>query len=241
MIVTLIIICEIAFWVLLAGGLALRYLARMPRTGAAVLLCEPLLEVVLLIVTAIDLKNGAEPDWKHGLAAVYIGFTATHGHYVVKWADGHAAHRFGGAGRPVKPPRYGMPRALHEWKMTARFAGAAAIAAALLQCATWYVGDPSQTEGLRQWQGRMGLLTVISVIIALSYTLWPKQPKEGEEPMEPMEPMERMESAERTGATGRKASAGSAESVERKRLGGGESSADGSAADRGEDVTKTLR
>lgn len=59
MLVALIIACEIAFWVLLAGGLALRYLAKMPRLGAAVLLCEPLLELVLLVVTTLDLKNGA--------------------------------------------------------------------------------------------------------------------------------------------------------------------------------------
>lgn len=180
MIVTLIIVCEIAFWVLLAGGLALRYAARMPRAGAAVLLCEPLLEVVLLIVTAVDLKNGAEPDWKHGLAAVYIGFTATHGHYLIKWADGHAAHRFGGGPRPVKPPRYGWPRAVHEWKMTARAVGAAAIAAALLQCAIWYVGDAAQVTGLREWQARMGLVAAIGVLIALSYTVWPKRPKGGQ-------------------------------------------------------------
>lgn len=182
MVVTLIVICEIAFWVLLAGGLALRYLARMPRTGAAVLLCEPLLEVVLFVVTAIDLRDGAEPDWRHGLAAVYIGFTATHGHYLVKWADRHAAHRLGGGPRPVKPPRYGMPRALHEWKMTARAVGAAAITAALLQCAIWYVGDGERTAGLVAWQGRIGLVGALSVIVALSYTVWPKRDPRGHLP-----------------------------------------------------------
>ncbi|SCK55390.1 hypothetical protein [Streptomyces sp. WMMB 322] len=175
MIVTLIIICEVAFWVLLAGGLALRYAARMPRTGAAVLLCEPLLEVLLLVVTAIDLRGGAEPDWKHGLAAVYIGFTATHGHYMIKWADGHFLHRFAGGPPPVRPPRYGTPRAVHEWKMSARAVGAAAIAAGLLQLAAWYVGDAGQSESLRMWQQRMGLVAVISLIVALSYTIWPKQ------------------------------------------------------------------
>ncbi|OEV12685.1 hypothetical protein [Streptomyces nanshensis] len=175
MIVTLIIICEVAFWVLLAAGLALRYLARMPRTGAAVLLCEPLLEVVLLIVTAVDLRAGAEPDWKHGLAAVYIGFTVTHGHYMITWADGHFLHRFAGGPPPVKRPRYGMPRAVHEWKMTARAVGGAAIAAVLLQLAIWYVGDAGQTESLRMWQQKMGLVSVISVLIALSYTVWPKR------------------------------------------------------------------
>lgn len=180
MIVTLIITCEVAFWVLLAGGLALRYLARMPRAGAAVLLCEPLLEVVLLVVTAVDLRGGAEPDWKHGLAAVYIGFTATHGHYMIKWADGHFLHRFAGGPPPVKPPRYGMPRAVHEWKMSARAVGAAAIAAALLQVAIWYVDDAGQSESLRMWQGRMGLVVGISLVVAISYTVWPKrEPRTG--------------------------------------------------------------
>ena len=177
-IVTLIIICEVGFWVLLAGGLALRYLARAPRVGAAVLLCEPLLEVVLLVVTVIDLRNGAEPDWKHGLAAVYIGFTATHGHYMIKWADGHVLHRFAGGPPPVKPPRYGTARAVHEWKMSARGIGAALIAAALLQLAIWYVGDAGQSESLRQWQLKMGWVIGISTVIALSYTIWPKQPKQ---------------------------------------------------------------
>ncbi|MFC4493780.1 hypothetical protein ACFPA8_06490 [Streptomyces ovatisporus] len=180
MIVTLIIICEVGFWVLLAAGLALRYLARMPRAGVAVLLCEPLLEVVLLVVTAVDLRNGAEPDWKHGLAAVYIGFTVTHGHYMIKWADGHVLHRFAGGPRPAGPPRYGMARAVHEWKMCARAVGAALIAALLLQLAIWYVGDGGQSGSLREWQEKMGLVVGISVIIALSYTIWPKRPEHGD-------------------------------------------------------------
>ncbi|MGW7350139.1 hypothetical protein [Streptomyces sp. NPDC054784] len=175
MLVALILACEIAFWVLLAAGLGLRYLARMPRTGAAVLLCEPLLELVLLVVTAMDLKNGAEPDWKHGLAAVYIGFTATHGHYMIRWADGHFAHRFAGGPPPVTRPKYGRGRTVHEWKMSLRAIGAAAIAAALLQAAVWYVDDAGQTESLHAWQVKMGFVVVISLVIAVSYTLWPKE------------------------------------------------------------------
>ncbi len=96
MIVGLIIACEVAFWVLLAAGLAFRYVFRMPRTGLALLLCEPLLEIVLFAVTAIDLRNGAEPDWRHGLAAVYIGFTVGLGHSTIRWADARVAP----AGRP---------------------------------------------------------------------------------------------------------------------------------------------
>ncbi|MER7412550.1 hypothetical protein [Streptomyces cacaoi] len=179
MVVTLIVLCEVGFWVLLAAGLGLRYLLRMPRTGAAVLLAEPMLELILLVVTAVDLKHGAEPDWKHGLAAVYIGFTATHGHYMIKWADGHAAHRLRGAPRPAKPPRYGMARAAHEWRMTARAVGAGAVAAVLLQLAIWYIGDDGQVASLREWQIKMGVMSAVCVVWALSYTVWPKKPKPG--------------------------------------------------------------
>ncbi|WP_406392123.1 hypothetical protein [Streptomyces sp. NBC_00887] len=174
MIVTLIVLCEVGFWVLLAAGLALRYVAGKPRLGAAVLLCEPLLEVVLLVVTAIDLKNGAEPDWKHGLAAVYIGFTVGLGHSTIKWVDARVAHRFAGGPPPVRPPKYGMARAAHEWRTAARWTVAAVTATALLQLAIWYVGGDGAIGSLRMWQQKMLWVIGINVIIAGSYTLFPK-------------------------------------------------------------------
>lgn len=184
MIVTLIVICEVGFWVLLSGGLALRYLAKMPRLGAAVLLCEPLLEVILLAVTAIDLKNGAEPDWKHGLAAVYIGFTVGLGHHTIKWVDAKFAHRFAGGPPPVKPPKYGTARMIHEWKTAVRWITAAVVAMGLLQAAIWYVGGDGDIGSLRMWQQKMLFAIGINVIIAGSYTLFPKQaPKPEREPV----------------------------------------------------------
>ncbi|GHE09914.1 hypothetical protein [Streptomyces alanosinicus] len=175
MVVGWIIACEVAFWVLLAAGLTFRYGLRMPRTGLALLLCEPLLEVVLFAVTAIDLKNGAHPDWRHGLAAVYIGFTVGLGHSTIKWADARVAHRFAGGPPPVKPPRYGTARAVHEWKVAGRWVLASLVALALLQAAVWYVGSAGDTSSLRQWQLRMLWLIGINVIIAGSYTLFPKR------------------------------------------------------------------
>ncbi|MEV5344652.1 hypothetical protein [Streptomyces achromogenes] len=175
MIVGLVIACEVAFWVLLAAGLAFRYALRMPRTGLALLLCEPLLEVVLFVATAIDLRNGAQPDWRHGLAAVYIGFTVGLGHSTIKWVDARVAHRFAGGPPPVRPPRYGTARAVHEWKVAGRWILAAAVALALLQGAIWYVGDSGDTASLRGWQQSMLWLTGINVVIAASYTLFPKR------------------------------------------------------------------
>jgi hypothetical protein len=174
-IVTLIVICEVAFWVLLAAGLTVRYLLRMRRTGAALLLCEPLLEVVLLAVTAIDLKHGARPGWEHGLAALYIGFTVAYGHYTITWLDGHAAHRLAGAPPPVKPPRYGLARARHEGKLWLRSVLAGAIASGLLQIAIWYVGKPESVAPLRLWQATALRTVGIHGVVALTYLLWPKK------------------------------------------------------------------
>ncbi|WP_093799014.1 hypothetical protein [Streptomyces sp. Wb2n-11] len=179
MIVTLIVICEVGFWVLLAGGLALRYLAGMPRAGAAVLLMEPLLEVVLLTVTAVDLKNGAEPDWKHGLAAVYIGFTVGLGHRTVKWVDARFAHRFAGGPAPVPAPKYGTARAVHEWKLAAHWILAATVALGLLQAAVRYVGEDGDIGSLRMWQQKMLFLIGINVVVAAAYTVFPKREPAG--------------------------------------------------------------
>ncbi|MFJ4242438.1 hypothetical protein ACIP17_17710 [Streptomyces iakyrus] len=180
MIVALIAACEIGFWVLLAAGLGARYLLRMPRLGLGLLLCEPLLEVVLLVATALDLKNGAEPNWTHGLAALYIGYTVGHGHRTVKWLDGHAAHRLGGAPKPAGPPRYGMPRARHEGKVWLGTLVGAVVATVLLQLAIWYVDDPSRVTSLESWRYVAWRAAGIHGLIALSYAIWPRKAPAGE-------------------------------------------------------------
>ncbi|HEY9374554.1 hypothetical protein [Streptomyces sp.] len=180
MIVWLIMICEVGFWVLLAAGLATRYLLKMPRLGMVLLLCEPLLEVVLLVVTAIDLKNGAAPDWKHGLAALYIGYTVGHGHRTVKWLDGHAAHRLAGGPPPPKAPQYGKARARHEGAIWLGTLIGGAVATVLLLCAMWYVGDDGDTSSLKAWMFGAWRAVGIHGLIALSYTLWPRKAPEPE-------------------------------------------------------------
>ena len=179
MIVTLIVICEVGFWVLLAAGLTARYLLKLRRTSVALLLCEPLLELVLLIATSVDLRNGAEPGWQHGLAAVYIGFTVAYGHYTISRLDGWAAYRFAGVPRPPKPPKppkYGMPRARHEGRLWLRTLLAGAVACGLLQPAILYVGSAEDAaDALRLWQ-LFALRTVgIHGVIAATYLLWPKK------------------------------------------------------------------
>ncbi|MFD5649580.1 hypothetical protein [Streptomyces sp. NPDC127039] len=179
MVAALIIACEVSFWVLLALGLGARYVLKWRRTGVVLLLCEPVLELVLFAVTAWDLKNGAEPGWEHGLAALYIGYTVGYGHYTIRWLDGHAAHRLGGGPPPPKPPRHGLPRAAHEGRMWLRTVVGGAVASTLLLAAMWYVGDEGNTSTLEASQGAVLKVVGIHGLIALTYLVWPKKTPAG--------------------------------------------------------------
>ncbi|MDT0423458.1 MULTISPECIES: hypothetical protein [unclassified Streptomyces] len=175
MIVALIVVCEVAFWVLLAAGLLLRYAAHRPRLGLAVLLVEPLLEVVLLAATALDLRRGAEPSWTHGLAALYVGYTAAYGRTTLRRLDGHARHRLAGGPRPPRPPRHGRARTAHEVRLWLRTLLAVALACGLLQLAILYVGEADASAPLRSWQFVALRALGIHGLIALSYVLWPQR------------------------------------------------------------------
>ncbi|MCP9964683.1 hypothetical protein LUW74_13890 [Actinomadura madurae] len=109
MLIGIIAACEIGFWVVLAAGLAARYPLRLRRTGAALLLCVPLIDLVLLAATVIDLRGGATAGTGHGLAAAYLGYSVAFGHSMVRWADERFAHRFAGGPRRAAGPSTGRP------------------------------------------------------------------------------------------------------------------------------------
>lgn len=97
--------CEIGFWVLLAAGMVTRYLLRRPRLGMVLLAMVPLVDVVMLVASVIDIRSGGEPSSKHALAAIFIGVSVGFGHQSLKWADGWAAYKLAGGPRPVKPKK----------------------------------------------------------------------------------------------------------------------------------------
>lgn len=131
--IAVIVACEIAFWVVLAAGLAVRYGLRNPRWGGRLLLAVPLVDVVLLVVTVVDLRGGTPPSTSHGLAAVYLGFSVAFGPSLVTWADVRVAHRFAGGPPPTPKPASGTPERLrHEWVDFGRAVLAVAVTAAVL-------------------------------------------------------------------------------------------------------------
>ena len=131
MILAAIIACEVGFWVAIGGGLITRYVFGRPRLGAMLLLAAPLIDVVLLVLVAVDLLGGGgTASWHHGLAALYIGVSVAYGHRMVAWADAKFAARFRGAA--PRPHLYGTAYALACWKDVPRTVLAAAIAAVVL-------------------------------------------------------------------------------------------------------------
>lgn len=173
--VGVIIACEIGFWVLLAAGLAARYLLRARLLSTALLVAVPLVDVVLLAVTAIDLRRGGQAGLSHGLAAVYIGTSLAFGHQLVGWADQRFAHRFAGGPAPVRPPRTGRAHAARERRQWLRHLLAFAVAATVLAVLTLIVGDPDRTVPLWAVMAPWSIVLVIDFIVAFSYTASPRR------------------------------------------------------------------
>jgi hypothetical protein len=163
MVIGFIIGCEIAFWVVLAAGLSLRYPLRRPRAGAVVLAAVPLVDLVLLVACAVDLHGGATAGPRHALAALYLGFSVAFGPSMVRWADVRFAHRFAGGPKPQKPEN----RRAHEWRQFGRAAFAWAITCALLGLGIWWIGDPGRTAALKAGTAQ------VSVVLAIWFVTGP--------------------------------------------------------------------
>jgi hypothetical protein len=156
----LVVACEIAFWVFLVAAVVARYALHLRRTSTVLLLCEPLLEVVLLVATVGDLLQGAEPTWTHGLAAVYLGFTVGFGKLTVHKVDAWVAYRFAGGPQPEPRPRQGAGARRYEWRLWGRVVVAWVVACGVLAVLMLIATEPAQREVLLGWAGRVSVVLV---------------------------------------------------------------------------------
>ncbi len=168
MLLAVIAACEIGFWVLLAAGLATRYLLRLPKAGMVLLAGVPLVDVVMLVAGVIDIQRGGEPSFKHSLAAIFIGVSVGFGHQTLKWADKWAAHYLGGAPRPVKPPKRGPERARRERAGWFRHLLAYAVATGIMLGLGVLSGQGYDALLGPAWTWTIVL--VIDAIVSFSYT-----------------------------------------------------------------------
>jgi len=147
----LIIGCEAAFWLVLALALAARYLLKRERMSRGLLYSLPIIDLLLLVFTAVDLKSGTPGTHAHGLATAYVGFTVAFGGIAVRWADQRFAHYFAGGPAPIKPPAAGWPAVRYEFALWARCIVAAVITVALIAALIAFIGNPAATEPLTEW------------------------------------------------------------------------------------------
>ena len=173
LILTVIIACEIGFWVFVVLGLLARYVLRRPRTGSVLLAMTPVVDLVLLTAVIINLQGGGTATFFHVLAALYLGISIAYGHKMVKWADVRFAHRFARGPVPVKI--YAVEYAKECWTDVVRTTVAVGIAAGILWLLTTLVDDPSRTEALTGIYPVLGIWFMIDLLWAISYTLWPKK------------------------------------------------------------------
>jgi hypothetical protein len=162
-----ILAVEVAFWLTLALGLTTRYLFRMPRASRVILLCVPLLDLVLITLTVVNLAGGAEPDPMHALAVVYLGFTIGFGHATIAWADRWFAYRFAGGPRPPKPPKSGPEYVRRIWAEWRRVVVVWAIAVPGIAGLAWVggVGLPNEWDAL--WSDPLWSMAVRITAIAV--------------------------------------------------------------------------
>ena len=147
----LIIGCEVSFWLVLALGLAARYLLRRERLSWTLLVALPVIDLALLGFTALDLGSGTQATFAHGLAAAYVGFTVAFGGIAVSWADQHFAHWFTDAPAPSRAPTRGWPALRYDLLLWARCLAAVAITIVLVVALIAYVNNDAATEALRAW------------------------------------------------------------------------------------------
>ncbi|MGV9265686.1 hypothetical protein ACWDRR_13610 [Kitasatospora sp. NPDC003701] len=179
MIVTLIVAAEVAFWILLALGLATRYLLRLRTVSTVLLVGLPAVDLTLFALTVLDLRGGATASWTHALAAGYAGFSIGYGPSLVRWADRHFQYRFAGGPKPKGAPKYGAERTRHEWQICGRTVVSAVITLGLITALVPLSDGAAHFGDFTGWYLRLGLAAGINVIVAACYSRWPKEAPAG--------------------------------------------------------------
>ena len=175
MIYSVVVGCEVGFWIFLPAGLACRYLLRGPRLGGALLICVPVVDLILLVASIIDLRQGGQASVADALAAIYLGVSVAWGHSTIRWADARFAHRFAGGPAPLRRPRYGPEHADHERRQWARHLLAWTVGCVLLLGGVALLGDIERGATLIGVAGMWTIILGVDFLISFSYTLFPRR------------------------------------------------------------------
>lgn len=173
----LIVGAEVAFWVVILLGLVTRYILKKKGLGLFFLALTPVIDLVLLIATAVDLYNGATATTVHGIAAIYLGVSIAFGKSMIAWADRQFTYYILKKGeKPVK--KLGYAHARHEMKSSLQHLLAFIIGSVFILGIHFFIGDPERTAGLLNPLRIWALIVGIDLLYSASYFLWPKRAKQ---------------------------------------------------------------
>lgn len=164
--------CEVGFWVLVIGGLAVRYLLHRRRLSTVILTLVPAVDLALLIAVAVDLSHGSGVTNVHRIAGIYLGVTVAFGHSLVSWADGRFAYWFGAAKKPARKLQSGPVALRREMVQFGQWLIAAAVAAGMTLVLSVTVADDEQAPALRGIFPMLGVITVIWLVTGPVWALF---------------------------------------------------------------------
>lgn len=171
-----IIACEALFWIVLLLGLVARYTLNKPKLGFALLALTPVIDLLLLAATGIDLYRGAVATRAHALAAVYISVSVIFGKSMIAWADERFRYYVLKQGHlPAK--KYGMAYSVHYAKGTVKHALSFLLGAGILYGLVFLIDDPARTDALSAVAKTWALILGIDGVIMVTYFIWPRKAK----------------------------------------------------------------
>lgn len=171
-IVWLIIFCEVAFWIVILLGLITRYILQQKTLGLFFLALTPIIDLILLITTGIDLINGATAETPHAIAAVYIAVSLVFGKSMINWADERFKYYVMKQG--VKPSKLtGLDYSRRYAKSWLKHLLSYIIGTGILHMIIYLINDKTRTEAMDNVIHIWTIILVIDLIICISYFVWP--------------------------------------------------------------------
>lgn len=170
----MIVACEIGFWVVIVLGLFTRYVLKKNKLGLFFLALTPAIDLILLIITGLDLYRGATSTTAHAIAAIYIGASIGFGKSMIKWADERFRYYITKEGlKPIK--LYGIEHSMHNLKGWGRHVLSYLIGAGILVGIIFFINDADRTEALFNMLKVWTLALGIDLVITISYFIWPRK------------------------------------------------------------------
>lgn len=169
-----IIAAEVLFWIVLFAALYFRYILKAKKLSLLFFALTPVIDLVLLVLTALDLKNGSDATISHGLAAVYIGVSIAYGKTLIAWADEKFQKHVLKVDVQIKRLD-GKEKAHYEIGMFIRHLVAYGIAAVLLLIIINYVGIQNDTNSLYLVMKIWAIFVAIDGITCIINLYFPKK------------------------------------------------------------------